>query len=456
MKNNVYLLDCKLYEYNKEVFKVSDYYEELYKNNLEIASDRCVYNKVRDLLIEMKLDSENIGKKNWNPFGDFIKEGNIVLIKPNLVKHINESLTGNVDSLITNFSIIRPIIDYSILALGNTGKIVIGDSPVQECNFDEVIKINDLSESIRKYKSIFFDITLIDFRKNNNLLLKCKLVRIDENSSFCNIDSKNIEYAITNYNLKMMKLHHINGKHEYIIPEIVLKSDVILNLSKPKTHRKAGMTACMKNFVGINGNKECLPHHRTGSVKNNGDEFPENNIIKKIESYFKKFTYKKNKIINFIRLPLLLILKIEKKLQYQEGSWYGNDTIWRTILDLNKLILYADKSGTLRKKPQRVIFNLADMIISGEGDGPLLPTNKKVGYLVASFNQLNTDYVICKIMGFNPEKIKYISNGYKLKKFKISNNKVFQVIDNTGKLKKIEKYICRFVPSNGWKDQIEE
>jgi len=27
----------------------------------------------------------------------------------------------------------------------------------------------------------------------------------------------------------------------------------------------------------------------------------------------------------------------------REGSWYGNDTLWRSILDLNRIVLYVDK-----------------------------------------------------------------------------------------------------------------
>jgi len=97
--------------------------------------------------------------------------------------------------------------------------------------------------------------------------------------------------------------------------------------------------------------------------------------------------------------------------RFTEGSWYGNDTIWRTILDLNKLIIYTDKNGILTGKPQRTIFNICDMIVSGEKEGPLLPSDKKVGLIVAGFNQLNNDYTIAQIMGFEPNKIRYIENG---------------------------------------------
>ena len=160
----------------------------------------------------MGLDKKNIGTPKWNPFSDFIKKGDKVLIKPNLVKHINKLPGGSIDAVITNFSIIRPIIDYTILALNNTGKIIVGDSPVQECIFEEVININNLKQSILKYQTIYKNISLVDFRKNSNPSLKCSVVKLDKDSSLCPIDNENSEYSVTNYDLSMMKKHHSKNK----------------------------------------------------------------------------------------------------------------------------------------------------------------------------------------------------------------------------------------------------
>ena len=94
------------------------------------------------------------------------------MIKPNLVKHINESLDGNTDSLITNFSVIRPIIDYTIIALNGTGSIIVGDAPVQECNFAEVIKLYNLEEAIKKYND-FLDMCEVkeDSKEDRGVLI---------------------------------------------------------------------------------------------------------------------------------------------------------------------------------------------------------------------------------------------------------------------------------------------
>ena len=454
MKNDVYIKNTNIYEYNNSTFfnPALKYKEGL---DLNIKSDEKIYREFRNLLIEMNLDKKNINSSKWNPFKDFIKKGNTVIIKPNLVKHINVCEEGTEDSLITNFSLIRPVIDYTILALEGTGRIIVGDAPVQECEFIEVIKLNNLINGIKEYNKNGYKVELIDFRKNNNLDLKCIEVSLNEDSSLSEVDKYANKYAITNYNLKYMHEHHHDGVHQYLIPQDVLSADVIINMPKPKTHRKAGITACMKNFVGINAKKEYLPHHRNGSIHNHGDEYPENNIIKNLQSKIKNYSYMHNKLINLTNSALHHMLKKINKNSYFEGSWYGNDTIWRTILDINKVILYADKQGKLTNKRQRTIFNIADMIISGEKEGPLIPSDKKVGLIITSFNQLNMDKTICKIMGYPPYKIKYIENGYKLQKYKVSEIKVYnEYID--GQIKNSENCNKHFIPTEGWIEYLLE
>lgn len=454
MKDNVYIINANYFDYNdNEYFNPSKVYLE--GLNLDIKSDKIIYDNVRKIFLSMNLDKDNIGKKNWNPFKEFIKKGNLVIIKPNLVNHLNLASDGDEKSLITNFSVIRPIIDYCLIALNGTGTLIVGDAPVQECNFNKVIDLNEMKQSIDIYKKNGYNIDIIDFRKNNNLNLECTLISLDKYSSLVDVDKYASKYAITNYNLKYMREHHHEGKHEYLIPNIVLAADVIINIPKPKTHRKAGITACMKNFIGVNSKKEYLPHHRNGSIYNHGDEYPERSLVKYIRSCVRNYNYSKKKVIKITYKSLGLLEKALKKHRFLEGSWYGNDTIWRTILDINKIILYANKNGNMTNKKQRTIFNIADMIISGEGEGPLLPSNKKVGLIVASFNQLNMDKVICQIMGFQPDKIKYIKNGYKLEKYSIAKNEKFLVYDQFGEVD-VKKYNKKFIPTDGWVDYLLE
>ena len=90
------------------------------------------------------------------------------------------------------------------------------------------------------------------------------------------------------------------------------------------------------------------------------------------------------------------------------------------------------------------------MIISGEREGPMAPIDKQVGYIVAGFNVINNDYIICKLMGFDPHKIKYIDRyidkSGELPKCVFANTNT--VIDDICKFEK------KFTPASGWKGYL--
>ena len=65
-----------------------------------------------------------------------------------------------------------------------------------------------------------------------------------------------------------------------LLNKIVLEADVIINIPKPKCHRLAGMTAALKNMVGVIYDKNSLPHRKIGSVEEGGDAYKKKNIFK--------------------------------------------------------------------------------------------------------------------------------------------------------------------------------
>ena len=68
-----------------------------------------------------------------------------------------------------------------------------------------------------------------------------------------------------------------------MISRTILDADCVINLPKLKTHKKTGVTLCMKNLVGINGNKNWLPHHRLGTPAQGGDQFADDSVKHRIE-----------------------------------------------------------------------------------------------------------------------------------------------------------------------------
>ena len=95
-------------------------------------------------------------------------------------------------------------------------------------------------------------------------------------------------------------------------------------------------------------------------------------------------------------------MRLQGGKQYLYAQWHGNDTIWRTIVDLNTAILYATEDGALDLRARaRKILTIGDMLIAGEKDGPLRPAPKPLGAVLGATNGVLFDYVFCKMTGFD-------------------------------------------------------
>lgn len=458
-------------------FRPSQQYPEYIFN--EISEEKnYVYDGVREIFHLLGYDKENYGKKTWNPLSELIHPGDNVLIKPNMVRERNFSGEGE-ECLYTNPSIIAAVIDYCLIALNGSGSIIVGDAPVQSCDFETLIRESGYINLIDFYADKGINIELKDFRGQKYIekdlvsgryelkKRECK-VDLDENSEFTICDD-NRKYRITDYDPRAMQRHHNGKEHEYYIASEVLNADVIINVPKPKSHRKAGITVSMKNMIGTVSRKECLPHHTSGSAEEGGDEYLKKNIFKKMQSAMidccMEFKQEEKNIRAGICAMFAKMCGGISKFDgdfYSEGSWYGNNTISRTISDVNKIIKYADKNGNICDESQRKIFIIADMVICGEKEGPLLPTPKKVGLIAAGENTVLFDEAICMLMGFEPKKIPTIQQAKGLKeKYNLGVKNEWQFVSNDQEYnRKSKKDINKrnslnFIPSKGWLGHIE-
>ena len=147
----------------------------------------------------------------------------------------------------------------------------------------------------------------------------------------------------------------------------------------------------------------------------------------------------------------------------RSGNWYGNDTIWRMILDLNKVLLYANPDGTLRDgmlvSAKRYI-GIVDGILAGEGHGPLAPEPVQMGYLFCGTNPAAIDSVCASFMGFDPKKIPTIAHAFQVQQFPLCD---FSLEDIRVTLAGNDFYLSD-LPANaivpcepqfGWKGHIE-
>lgn len=377
-----------------------------------------VYEGVRELLRLSGLDAGAFGTPRWNPLGSYIRPGMRVLVKPNLVMHENPSGYGT-DCLYTHPSIIAAVIDYVAVALRGEGSIVLADAPMQSCDWDALVRGTGLGELAAWYRSFGLDVELKDLRGLRSVRRGAELtqevvegakgcvVDLGETSSFFGFTRDKMErLRITNYDPAELAAHHTVGRHEYLISQELLDADVVVNLPKAKTHRKAGMTGALKNMVGVNVRKEFLPHHTAGSAVEGADEYERRSALRRASA---AVADKRNAAVAKGSAAQGMLWKLSAALgragmlasgdATSEGSWWGNDTIWRTVLDLNKIVFHADRNGVMCDEPQRCMVVVCDMVTIGQGEGPLLPEPSEWGALAFCDDPTAHDVAMARLMG---------------------------------------------------------
>jgi len=392
-----------------------------------------VYDAVRRSLHLLQLDRENFGTARWNPLGELIQPGQQVLIKPNWVYHENPA--GGLSSLVTHTSVVRAVIDYVLLALKGHGRVIIGDAPIQSADFDVLMRRIAIKRLLEQIDTSGVDFEIRDFRENVCLFDEKGFVAghrklTGDADGYCTVNLGTMSllqpvsrhsrrFRVTNYDPRTMQAHHGTGRHEYLIAGAVLQSDVVINIPKLKTHRKAGLTCCLKNRVGINGSKDYLPHHRLGCVRAGGDEYQYASLCKAIASriidHIESAPGRPGR--SFARLALRLCRRMAYQFardRYSEGSWHGNDTIWRTVIDLNRVLEFARPDGTISESPQRRVFNIVDGVVVGAGEGPLRCDGVYAGMVMAGESAAAVDNFAALLVGLDPLKIPLIRNACRL------------------------------------------
>jgi|SRR3989339_101429 len=443
-----------------------------------------IYKAVRDCLINADLDSGNIGKSTWNPLRSIISKGSNVFILCNFVYHRkNSESEKEFFAKCTHGSIIRAVIDYILIALGDNGSVSFGNSSLQSCIWDKVLHdtgANRIIEFYSKYGSKNCEVGAVDLRLykavRDDFGRVLSISDSDKNSLNINIDlgkdslleelygeNKKPEFRVSDYNpLRTMEYHDI-GKHIYMLNKKILEANVIVSIPKLKTHEKVGITCGLKGCVGAIAFKKCLVHHRFGSLKSGGDEYSQNVFFLKWFSMLHDYINKKgiDRIINILRIFDRIFWKFSRIIGFNVfGSWYGNDSAWRMTLDIARILKYATVSGELKDEPQRKHVLFTDGIISGEGNGPLSPKPIESGIINFCDDVVTGDYVNSLIMGFNPDKIKMIKQAFCLNRFSLTENKpdAIQIKINDRKilLSEINSQLeFKFNPPRGWKNHIE-
>ena len=217
----------------------------------------------------------------------------------------------------------------------------------------------------------------------------------------------------------------------------MLEADVLISIPKLKVHKKTGVSLNLKNMVGINADKNFIPHYRVGDARSGGDEFPEEHrrlgrmrdrmargaidlllgrldrvtapvLALAVGAWHQGATGRAPGDPSDAGYNQSVIRHVYRRLlgkSVRAGNWSGNDTLWRAVLDLNRIALYATASGSLLGTPARRYFSVIDGVVGGEREGPMDPDPVAAGVLLGGFNPVAVDETAVRLMGFDPARI---------------------------------------------------
>ncbi len=409
---------------------------------------------------ELRQLLSQIGGTATEPLGEVVRPGDTVVLKPNLVFH----RISDPRAALTNGWFVKAVCDLVLEALGGRGRVIIADVPLQSAQFSKVTQLNGLDRVMAEYERAGAPVELRDLRQEylevrddgmyrglHKLAgdpLGYHVVNMGEASELEELGSYRSLFAVGDYDKDSTTTYHMSStRNEYLIPRTILSADVLINLPKFKTHRKTGITCALKNLVGTCGHKSYLPHFREGRPKDGGDEFAIDHPIKELQrNTIERLKTTNALLYRAVRAVGRLVLRLATPgappdlRKVMGGSWHGNDTLWRTILDLNKIVRYADRDGRLRVTSQRRYLCLVDGTYGGENDGPMQPDVRHDGVLLAGRDPVLVDLVVCLLMGIDPKGIRQVSGAFDVRHYPLTSGTLSQRV----------QHLAEFVRSDTW------
>ena len=413
-----------------------------------------------------------------------IRPGDWVVIKPNLVKESKDNDPSEWESVITSPALISLVCDHVCRRLGGKGRVTICDAPQTDSSFKKIAQLLDLEGiAARCRKEHRIEVEILDLRNEEwvneaGIITRRNRLRGDPRGALVfNLGEQSLLYGHqgegryygADYDSKVVNGHHRGETHEYLICATPVLADVFINLPKLKTHKKTGVTLSLKNLVGINADKNWLPHHTEGSPRDGGDQFPDMGTSQIIEQSAVRFARRLA-----LGLPGLGP-KISQKLRgagaaafgagdkvIRSGNWHGNDTTWRMVLDLNRCLLYGNPDGTLRRDNPKRYYTLIDGIVGMDGMGPMQGDPIRSDVVIGGTDPVAVDMVAARVMGFDWRKIPLIREAFSIGAMPITSstpaevNVVSDVPDWNGTFLDVEKReFLTFRPHFGWAGHIE-
>ncbi|HVY71401.1 MAG TPA: DUF362 domain-containing protein, partial [Verrucomicrobiae bacterium] len=409
--------------------------------------------------------------------------GDRVVLKPNWVKEHDERHPGpnQWEHVVTHPAVIEAVIRWVAPKLAGRGSITICDAPQTDSSFAKLRDYCQLDAMIDRCRRAFPGpvIALLDLRPeewhavDGVTVSKTALpgdplgsthAQLNEASEFVGYHGCGQLYGAS-YDMAETNSRHAGTRHEYMLCRTPMEADVLINLPKLKTHKKVGITCALKNLVGINANKNWLPHHTEGTPDRGGDQFPVATAKARLEHSWLgtiKRGLKNRPALSRLFVPVKKIGRVifgDTQKVVRSGNWHGNDTCWRMVLDLNKCLFFFDGEGKRRHRPIRYLA-VVDGIVGGEGNGPMAPDRKPCGVIIAGTHPLAVDSVAATLMGFDWRRIRMLNHAFAMRAL---NFAPFAASDITvlsskpawqGKLEALGETF-QFRPHFGWTGAIE-
>ena len=414
---------------------------------------------------------------------DFVRPGDRVVLKPNWVKEHDERTPGpgHWEHVVTHPTVIEAVCRWVAQRLRGTGKITICDAPQTDSSFRKLREYCELDSIVSRCQHDFPGVSVVildlrpeEWRSIDGVVVSKHLqegdplgsttVALNEASEFVDFAGQGKLYGAS-FDMQETNQRHHGTRHEYMLCRTPVEADVFINLPKLKTHKKVGVTCALKNLVGINANKNWLPHHTEGAPEQGGDQFPKATRKARLEHAWMgtaKRWLKNSPALSTLFVPLKKAGRLyfgDTQKVVRSGNWHGNDTCWRMVLDLNKCFFFYGGDGKERKTPMRYLA-VVDGIIGGEGNGPMSPDAVRAGVILAGTHPAAVDVVAATLMGFDWTRIRMLKNVFEIrrKNFVPFSPEDIHIVSNnsdwSGSLNHIKDVFC-FKPHFGWVGAIE-
>jgi uncharacterized protein (DUF362 family) len=376
----------------------------------------------------------------------------LVVVKPNWVQEAHEYEPDNWLPVITHPNLILCVLEALAQRVPGSATLSICDAPITSASFAGIVARGDFATRFQALKARFpkVEFEILDLRREvwtrREQVVVSRTRNPDDPRGYVVFDLGKDSlfyghpgegrYYGADYDERVVNEHHRGETQEYMLAGTPTACDLFINLPKMKTHKKCGITCCLKNLVGINGDKNWLPHHTEGSPATDGDDFPKMDLKSSVEFYAKRWG--RHFALGVPIVGTWVFRKVRKSGErvlggsdqvIRNGNWKGNNTCWRMALDLNRALLYGNMDGTFRAATEaKAYLAIVDGIIAGEKAGPLCPERVDAHVMLCGTNPAVVDAVTAKAMGFEPTAIPIVSHAFESHRWPIASCEMDDII----------------------------